>query len=52
MSKGWVWWKGLDLLFSRQVEMTRPGEAITAIPEVQFWVELRQGCFLLAGSRD
>lgn len=45
--------KGLDLLFSGTMEeMTRPGEAITAFPEVQFycsfWVELSQEYFLLA----
>lgn len=49
--------KDLDLLFSGKMEeMIRPGEAITAVPEVHFycsvWVELSQKYFLLARSRD
>ena len=56
VSRGRVLWKGLDLLFSGKVEeKTRPGEAIAAVPEVQFpcpsWVELSRGCFLLTGLR-
>lgn len=36
VSRERVLWKGLDLLFSGKVEeKSRPGEAVTAVPEVQ-----------------